>query len=77
MLVYPASTMNIKTNPDDHVFPGVDVKGSLTKREIFTLGAMIGFCANPGCSDMMEDRLAQLAVLQADAQIAALNKEQA
>lgn len=65
------------TNPDDPAYPN-DQQGTypgLTKREDFAKAAMIGFLANRDYSDETPQVIGHLAVEQADAAIAELNKE--
>lgn len=71
------------TNPNDPAFPvnPTDSAGSiaeytpgLTKREAFIKAAMQGYCSNPLLERETEIDIAFLAVRQADATIAEMNK---
>lgn len=73
------------TNPNAPVFPTppehyeLKDKGQtpgLTKREAFAAMAMQGICAGPDFAGMSEETIAESAVSQADALIAALNREE-
>jgi len=74
----------MKTGPDDLAFPEVVKRGKgvfdfhhgLTKREYITIEAMKGLLANPKLGWKDDEIIADLAITQADAQIAALNKEE-
>ena len=52
-----------------------DYKKGLTKREIFAMAAMQGLLASDVCGNMAEHRCAELAVSQADAILAELEKK--
>jgi hypothetical protein len=66
----------MKTNPDDTAYPILDRVNcpGLTKREYFAAMAMQGLVANPD-RDASVEQDSTLSVKQADALIAALNKE--
>jgi len=67
------------TNGDDYVskvnFGSTLENKPLSKREYFASLAMQGLCANADVGSSPENRIAKYAVEQADALIAALNKE--
>ena len=49
---------------------------TLTVLELFTLGAMVGYCANITTGDKLYDSISAMALQQAESQIAALNAKE-
>jgi hypothetical protein len=68
----------MKTGPSQFVFPGtgMSITGSLTKKELFSLMAMMSFLKNSKiCSiDWDAEIFAKISVRQAEALIEALNE---
>lgn len=67
------------TYPAALAFPiatGTRLETGLTKREAFAMAAMQGLCAAPDSGQWKAGQIANYAIEQADALIAALNKPQ-
>ena len=66
----------MKTKPNDHVNPSnAFIMTPITKREHFAALAMQGLAANPETIDWLAIQIAKEAVVQADALIDDLNKD--